>query len=160
MRKLAIVAALVIVLAGCGTSERTSAGPRPHSHYPLLGAKAVVLAANRLSPDILRTHSAQLISPTRLAILTTGSSSCPSVPDRLVVVTPNVLDIHLAVGSWVHDGPVADPPPSGVCTADYGTTRMVLVIPSRIRVQQRLTVRLFYPSLPHPQVWRVAPIKS
>jgi hypothetical protein len=160
MKRIALTAAAGLVLAGCAGSHGTSSGRRPHSHYPLIGSEPVVLAASRLSPDLLRTHTVQRISPRRLAILTTGSSSCPSVPDKLVVVTPNVLDIHLAVGSWVRGRPVADPPPGGVCTADYGTTRMVLVIPRRIDVHQRLTVRISYPSRPHPQVWTVPPFTS
>jgi hypothetical protein len=90
---------------------------------------------------------AQFVSPTRLAIVTTGSSSCPSVPDELTVLLPRVIRIHLTTGSWVDGKLVAHAPPSGACTADLGTTPMLVAIdPDEVDVHHRVKVLLFYPT--------------
>ena len=152
MRRLALIAAAGIALAGCGGSHASSSGPRPHSHDPPAVAP---LHAPRVR------HFAQLLSPTRLGIVTTGSSSCPSVPDELVVVTPHNIRIHLTVGSWDRGKLVEHPPPGGVCTADYGTTQMVLTIdPKLIAVQRPLTVEFLYPDSKKPLVRVAAPLNG
>jgi hypothetical protein len=104
---------------------------------------------------------AQFISPTRLAIVTTGSSSCPSVPDELTVLLPGVIRIHLITGSWADGKLVAHAPPNGACTADYGTTPMVVAIdPKEIDVHHRVKVLFFYRNSKKPIVRVAAPLKS
>ena len=149
------IALLGLVLAGCGGSH--AASPAPRKHYPVFIRQPVVLPAPRLG---LR-NLPRFVSPTRLAIATVGSSSCPSVPDELVVLTPHRIRIHLTVGSWENGRPVAHPPSGGVCTADYGTTQMVLAIdPKLIDVHRPLTVRFFYNDSKKPLVRIAAPLSG
>jgi hypothetical protein len=103
----------------------------------------------------------QFLSPTRLGIVTTGSSSCPSVPKRLVLQHPDRIWIHLTVGSWDGDNLVAHPPRSGICTTDYGTTQMVLTIdPKVIDVHRPATVRFLYGDGKKPLVRVAAPLNG
>ena len=156
MKRIALIAAATIALAGCGSGS----GRGPHSHPPFIGYTPVVVAANRMSPDMILGRIAQLMSPTRLAIVTTGSSSCPSVPDRLIVDSPHKIRIHLTAGSWERGKLVAHPPPGGVCTADYGTTHMVITInPRHIAVHRPLTVVLSYGGGKKPEVAIAAGLK-
>ncbi|HUZ16466.1 MAG TPA: hypothetical protein VMU72_09870 [Gaiellaceae bacterium] len=155
MRRLALIAAAGIVLVGCGTSHKSS--PTSRSHYP------VVVHLPRIEakpPGVRMSGFVQFISPTRLAITTGGSSSCPSVPDELVVISRHVIRIHLIPGSWINRVPVAQAPPGGACTADYGTTPMVLTIdPKLVDVHRPLTVRFFYNDSKKPLVRTAAPLK-
>ena len=102
---------------------------------------------------------AQLVSQRRLAIVTTGSSSCPSVPDELVVLSPHVIRIHLTTGSWINGEPVAHPPRNGMCTADLGRTPMLVAIdPKEIDVHRPLTVRIYYRESTTAEVHTAAPL--
>jgi len=156
MKGLALSVAAGLTLAGCGWHYAlpvTSPEPRHPTtvHFPQ------VVRTERIS---LR-NGAQFVSPTRLAIVTTGSSSCPSVPDELVYVSPHVLRIHLTTGSYGpdHGEFVAHPPPNGICTADLGTTPMLVAIdPALIDVHRPLTVRLFYRDSKTPLVRIAAPL--
>jgi hypothetical protein len=154
MKRLALIAAAGIVLAGCGWSLGPGFGRGPHSHPPVHGQPPVVLPA----PSRLHLHGfVRIVSPTRLAIVTWGSSSCPSVPDRLVVENRHTIRLHLVTGSWADGRPVAHPPPNGICTADYGTTPMLVAIdPEHVDVHRPLTVRFFYRDSKTPQVWTAA----
>jgi hypothetical protein len=146
MRRLALIAVAGIVVAGCGSSHASSPAPARHSRYP------VVVHSPRVAPlraTTLRVRElgglAQLLSRKRLRIVTTGSSSCPSVPDELVVLTSHRIRIHLTVGSWEGGRPAAQPPTGGVCTADLGTTSMLVTIdPKLIDVHRPLTVLFSY----------------
>ena len=52
-----------------------------------------------------------------------------------------MIEISLTVGSWDHGQLVAHPPAGGVCTADYGSTQMMLAIdPKLVDVHSRLTI--------------------
>ena len=152
MKRLAVIAVAGIVLAGCGGSHASSSPPR--QHYPVVIRPPVVLPTPRLRGDLPR-----LLSPTRLAIVTTGSSSCPSVPDELTYVDRHTLRLHLTVGSWTHGGIVARPPPSGICTADLGPTTMAVAIdPKLIDVHSALTVRVYANGSETPGVYPIAPL--
>ena len=137
MKKLALVAAVGLLLVGCGSSTHST---RRSSHVPQvfpLGWSAL-------------PHGARFFSPTRLGIVTWGSSSCPSVPDRLTVVNRSSIRIHLVTGSWRRVvgrrmGLLTHPPAGGVCTADWGSMRLAVAIdPNRIDVHRPLTVNLYY----------------
>ena len=125
-----------------------------HSHVP-------VGPRNNYAHRVFTVHSqAALVSPTRLRIVTLGSSSCPSVPDDLVVESPHTIRIHLTPGSRLDGQVVAHPPPGGVCTADYGMTPMAVAIdPKEIDVHSPLTVRFFYNDSKKPEVRTAAPLK-
>ena len=148
MKKLALVAAVGLALVGCGGSTHST---RRSSHVPLV----VPLRGHvRLQPG-----RARFLSPTRLAIATMGSSSCPSVTDRLVVVNRDAIRIHLVTGSWRRTQLVAKPPASGACTADWGATAMAVAIdPSRVDVHRRLTIRLYYPGSTKPGTLTAPPL--
>jgi len=103
----------------------------------------------------------QLVSPTRLGIVTTGSSSCPTVPDELVVLSRHEIQLHLITGWYGTDHGMlnAHPPPLLACTADFGPTSMVVAIdPSQIDVYSPLTVRLVYRDSTTPLVRIAAPL--
>lgn len=137
-------------------SRDSSAQSRHRPRYPVVIDSPVVVAATRLSPDFLVGYRARLVSTTRLAFTTVGSSSCPTVPDQLVVENRNTIRLHLVTGSWVDRTPVAQPPASGICTADLGTTRMLIAIdPKLVDTHHRLTVRVVYRESTKPDVWTV-----
>jgi hypothetical protein len=107
------------------------------------------------------SSEATLVSPTRLSIVTLGSSSCPSVPAEVVIENRDTLRIHLVTGTQTRDGLVAHPPSSGICTTDLGPTPMVVAIdPTLIDVHRRLTVRFFYRNSTRPEVRTSAPLSS
>src|SRR5438046_10625419 len=98
MTKLAVLAALGFALVGCGGGTHSA---RRSSHLPLVFP---------VSPNVrLPEGGAGFLSPTRLAITTYGSSSCPSVPDRLTVVSRNLIRIHLVTGTRTGSGFAARP---------------------------------------------------
>jgi hypothetical protein len=117
----------------------------------------VVGGSRRTIGGVNLRHSARFLPPTRLAILTWGSFTCPAVPNRLVVETPDTIRIHLTGGSWHGELPVAHLPPRGACTADHSSAVIVIAIdPKRINVQHRLTIRLYYYRIKKPEL-RTAP---
>ena len=162
MRKFALFAAVGFVLAGCGGSK-TASGPAPAPHYPsVVHSPLVVPGTRRNLRGAGGLKFAQLVSPTRLAIVTWGSGSCPAVPDELVVQSRHAIRINLVLGSWTRKALVAHPPrPNGICTDDRRTTRMVVAIdPKRIDVHHSLTVSFFYYKGKKPQVWTAAPLNG
>ena len=82
-----------------------------------------------------------------------GSSSCPSVPIKLVVQTPalHAIRVDLTVGSWHRLGSgrrvqVPHLPPGGGCLDNLVNSPVVIAInPNEINVYHRLTIRLYYP---------------
>ena len=151
MTRLALIAAAGLILAGCGGGH-TSTHPRP-PHYPVVVHSPTVMPAPRLGLGDLP----RFVSPTRLAIVTMGSSSCPSVPDEMVVLNKHTIRLHLTVGSWVDGKLVAKSPEA--CTLDYGPTPMLVAIdPRLVDVHRSLTVRLFYGESKKPVVRTVAPL--
>jgi hypothetical protein len=154
MRRLALIAATTIALAGCGGTQHRSNQAPPH-HPVVVHSPVVAPAGHRLRHDV------QFLSPTRLGIVTYGSSSCPSVPDELVVLTPHRIRIHLTTGSWDGQKLVAHAPTGDVCTTDYGPTPMMLTIdPKLIDVHRPLTIRFFYQDSKKPLVRIAAPLSS
>jgi hypothetical protein len=145
--RVALLTAAGFALAGCGGS----------------GSKLVVSGGHEAVSGVNLVNGARLLSPTRLAIVTMGSSSCPAVPDRLVVQNRDTIRIHLTEGSWRpansshHMVLVAQPPSNGICTTDLGPTPIVVAInPKQIDVHHPLTIHLYYYGLTKP-VTRTAP---
>ncbi len=158
MRRLALIAAAGIALAGCGSSRPSISAPP--GHFPKIHSP-IVMSADRPPRAFHMSGFVQLFSPTRLAIATWGSSSCPSVPDELVVQSRHAIRLHLVTGSWTRGGPVARPPENGICTADLGTARMLVAIdPTEVDVHHPLKVSFFYRDGKKPQVWTAEPLKS
>jgi hypothetical protein len=117
-----------------------------------------VISGSRKAIDGVSLHrNARFLSTRRLAILIWGSFTCPAVPNRLVVETPDRIRIHLTGGSWHGKRPVAHLPPGGGCTADHSSAVIVIAIdPKRINVHHRLTIRLYYYGIKRPEL-RAAP---
>ena len=152
MTKLGPLAALGLALVGCAGSATYPT--RPSSYVP----RVVPVGRN-----VRLEGQAQFLSPTRLAIVTWGSGSCPTVPDRVTVVSPDSIRIHLVTGSWRTEGTrevlVAHLPPEGACTADLRTTQMAVAIdPNRIDVHRRLTIRLYYRDSKKPATVTAPPL--
>jgi len=143
MKTIALIAAVGLVLAGCGGSHASSSAPRPHHrpHYPVVVHPPLVFAITRtrVTPRGYVRKLPAFVSRTRLGIYTWGSGSCPSVPDKLTVLGPHTIRIHLHLGTY-ESGKLV-PGPTGVCTADRTTTPMLVAInPSQIDVHRPLTV--------------------
>jgi hypothetical protein len=151
MKRLAlgmVIATLGFAVAGCGGS----------------GAKhsLVVPVSRQVWHHVKLTGvGARFISPGRLAFLTSGSSSCPSVPYQLIVESPDSVRVNLTIGSWRPTGGsvvgqlVAKPPPPGAaCTADLVISPVAIAIdPKQINVYRPLKVSLYYPLAKHPTVF-------
>jgi hypothetical protein len=161
LASLALLAACGLALNGCAggsgknapTASVSAKTARSDSHNTVR-----VVAGSREAIDGVSLHrNARFLSPTRLAILTWGSFTCPAVPNRLVVETPDRIRIHLATGSWHGKLPVAHLPRGGACTADHSSAVIVIAIdPNRINVRHRLTIRLYYYDIKKPET-RTAP---
>ena len=157
MKRIALLAAAGLALAGCGWDHHPSSST-PRRHYPVIVHYPDVLAFHGSRTGLPR-ESAEIVSPTRLGIVTLGSSSCPSVPDELVVESPHRIRIHLTVGSWLEGRIIAHPPAGGACTEDYGTTPMLVTIdPKEIDVHGQVTVRFFYENSKTPILRTAAPL--
>ncbi len=161
MRKLALIAVAGLVLAGCGSSHTASPAPAPavHPHYPVVVHSPLVLAIPPRSGVKLQER-AELLSPTRLGIVTAGSGSCPWVPNALTVLGPHTIRIHLSIGGYRNTKLVTHRQ-ARFCTADLSTTAMrVAIDPKEIDVHRPLTLRLFYDTSSRPDVRTAAPLKS
>lgn len=140
-------------LTGCGGSKKAGTGVSTWAVGRVGNADGGWYSFSDLqlsgSPEawINRVQGARILSPTRLGIVTMGSSRCPNRPKRLVVQNPHAIRIYLVMAT----------PPDLVCTADYGATRFVVAIdPKLIDVRHRLTLRFYYPRGKKPVV-RTAP---
>jgi phospholipase C len=110
---------------------------------------------------------ARFLSPTRLAIVTTASRSCPAVPDTLVVLSRHTIRIQLTEGSLRSNGShrrvvVAQrPSATETCTTGLTATPVVIAIdPNQVDVHHRLTIRLFYYYLAKPATLIAPPLAS
>jgi hypothetical protein len=142
--RLAVAVLLVVLgvrLAGCASGgsrhAATGAAPKPHVRASLhrdgSARSPLVVALDRGTVPITHHRNAQLLSPTRLAIVTMGSTGCPSLVKRLVVESPDAIQIRLDR-------------PNRVCLDNLVLKRIVIAIdPKQIDVHHRLTIRLYYP---------------
>jgi hypothetical protein len=135
MRRLALIAAAGIVLAGCGGSH-TSSSPTTAQHYPVVSHWPALSFPKRPLPI---RELPRFVSPTRLEIATVGSGSCPNVPIELVVDSPHAIRIGFAMGSRTPGG-ISTRRPTG-CTLDLRPTRMLVAVdPTLIDVHHPVTV--------------------
>jgi hypothetical protein len=161
--KRLVIPLLVVLLGGLLTgcaggsgkqrvTGTTSKGQVSLSRISNGGVHSSLVVATK--PARLRDRAPRLLSPTRLAIATIGSTECPTVPKRLTVQSSDAIQIQLEVKT----------PPNGNCLADAHLTRYVISInPSQINVHHRLTIRLDYPkgvvsNGTRPVVVRAAPL--
>ena len=66
----------------------------------------------------------------RMAVVTSGSSSCPGLPIRLDVRANNLLTVTVKA------------PSSGPCTADLTATTSVIKVPAALDVTKNVTVTI------------------
>jgi hypothetical protein len=124
-----------------------SNGPRP---MPIGTRSRIIPVRPAIRRRLKHLHGARFLSPTRLAFLTSGSGSCPSVPVRLVVQTPHAIRIDLAIGSWHRTASglrvqVPHLPPGGACLDNLVSSPVVIAIdPKQIDVHRGLRVSLYY----------------
>jgi hypothetical protein len=164
-----LLALLGLALAGCASNGGMHTATRARSVEPrqpptqrhARPPRLVAIGRTALAGVNLR-NGASLLSPARLAIVTAGSSSCPAVPDRLVVQNPDTVRIHLTRGTYrsvgnSHRLRLVHASRHTICTDDFTTTPMVIAIdPKQINVHHRLTVYLYYYKSKKPIV-RYAP---
>ncbi len=177
MKRLALTVTLLslgLAMAGCasGGGKRSTEG----KSHPQGSAYTLRVAAG--NKDTLGRATGKrlplFVSPTSLAIGTSGSSNCPTVPNKLVVLTPDTIRIDLARGSWQPTGTwlhrrvrgrriprmrlVAHPPSNGICLADLTLTPMIVSLPSQINSHHRLTIRFYSPLTKKPFIATVPPL--
>jgi hypothetical protein len=170
---LLIASLVVLALAACGGSHRsatfvTNVSPVPSSptaSSPSSGYPVVLAIGRNALAGVNLGDGASLLSPTRLAIVTAGSGSCPAVPDKLVVENPDTIRLYLTMGTY---GPIGNSHQMRlvthvsrhtICTADLTTTPMVIAInPSQINVHHRLAVYLYYYKTKNPIVRYAQPL--
>jgi hypothetical protein len=148
MIKLALAAllgGLGLALAGCGGTAKRS----------------LAVAVNRKTAAAGNLTSDRFLSPKRLLIVTSGSRSCPAVPDKLVVLSPDTVRIHLTEGTWQRSSHgmvlTATPPPNWMCAGSQRTTPMIVKVnPKQINVHRALSIRFYYYGLTNPVI-RTAP---
>jgi len=118
--------------AGCGGSSSLVASVTP-----------------KLKAELRQMHGrAGFLSPTRLAFYTSASGSCPNVPHKLTVQTPNAIRVDMVKKS-----------PTGSCTADLRIYPVVISInPKQIDVHHRLTISLYDSRYGDPVVYHVPPL--
>lgn len=97
---------------------------------------------------------ARFISPTRLALVTSGSPECPVVPYAMSVQSPHSIRIDLTTGSWkrrphgVSPGVPSLRPPQARgprCSLGHILEPVAIAIdPKQINVHRRLKVSLYY----------------
>ncbi len=177
MKKLALTVTLLslcLAVAGCasGRGKRSTEGKsHPQSSaYSLQVIPGTKATLGRASGKRLPL----IVSPTSLAIATSGSSNCPTVPDKLVVLSPDTIRIDMARGSWRPTGTwlhhrvhgrriprmrlVAHPPANGICLTDLTYTPMLVSLPGQINVHHRLTIRFYYPLTKKPYITTAPPL--
>jgi phospholipase C len=155
MARVALVVLLAVsglALAGCGSG----------------GGTLLVAGGGRAVSGLDLGAGARLLSSTRLAIVTTASSSCPAVPDKLVVQGRHAIRLDLTEGSWrpakgSHRRVLVAqrPPPNEPCTTGLKATPMVIAVnPKQIDVHHRLTLHLYYYFLARPVTLDAPPLGS
>jgi hypothetical protein len=152
MRALAPAATVVVgvlVASGCAragandvSQVRTAISRSPHRLVVPQSQKSIRANESLLGPLFL--------APTRLAIPgILGSSNCPSVPAKLIVIRPHAIRIDLVVGSWSRTASglrVQVPRSPGLCLDDLHPVPVVIAInPRQIDVHHTLKVNLYYP---------------
>jgi hypothetical protein len=97
----------------------------------------------------LAGHGAGFVSPTRLAVETSGSSNCRGVPSTIAVSTPS--SIRLRFKEVV--------PANGACLLDLVIEPVVIRIsPTQINVHRELAIRVYYPHATRPTVFTASPL--
>lgn len=173
MKKLALgvlCAVVGLVSPGCGGTARRSAASAASGsgsvksttlHQRISVSLPRVVPGTRQNMGTINLRNgARFLSPTRLAIETWGSGSCPAIPNRLSVLGPDTIRIHLILGTWRPLGSsgriigrnralpgmrLVPQRPNGGCTLDLRQTPMVISInPRQINVHRELTIRFYY----------------
>lgn len=168
---------VALVLAGCAGSGKRSAPPSVSVKTPTMQPR-VSVSPPRVVPGTLENmgqvnlrKTARFLSPRRLAFETWGSGSCPAIPNRVIVLAPDTIRVHLIRGTWRPLGSwsriigrsralpgmrLAPQRPGGGCTLDLRPTPMVITIPTQVNVHRRLTIRFYYYRSLKPEI-RTAP---
>jgi hypothetical protein len=139
----ALIAALLLAAAGGCTSGSNShqgtASPGPASDRGQTPVKTVTIVAVAhhhlgVGGPALSSSRARMLSPTRLAFVTSGSGSCPELPVRVRATGPQRLWFGLM------------PQPAMACTLDESTTTVVVTLNGpQLDLSKPLHVDLKYP---------------
>lgn len=136
-RLLLAGALTVLVATGCGsaTHQRTATGPAPK---PIVIADHDVQSIQlpRATLRQLQGDRALLLSPSKLAFMTTGGTSCVWWPKRLTVLGPSVIRIDMRVNG--------DTSRCGSGAVGFPIAVKIPVGPRMIDIHHPLTVRLAY----------------
>lgn len=135
--RLPVVGALTLLAAtGCAAGSHHRTAVQPAGKFPIVVARPNVQSSGLPSGTLrrLRGNRAILLSPSRVAFVTTGSSSCAWWPARLTVLGPSTIRVDMRVNGRVT-----------ACTGGaVGFPIAVKIDPRIIDVRRPLTVRLAY----------------
>jgi len=163
MRKLGLLIPLALIgfaLAGCaGASRSQTSAPTgsaesrttaaPSRAIPPRPVRIVDLPRAQMHQLRLAGHGAGFVSPTRLAVMTAGSSNCRGVPSTIAVSTPDSIRLRFK----------EDMPANGICLANLIYEPVVIAIsPTQINVHRKLTIRVYYPRARRPTVFTAPPL--
>jgi hypothetical protein len=168
VKRIILIAAAGLILAGCGTSHTPSAAPKfrhPPTHYPVVVRAPVVTATRHPGAHILSAPIAQIVSPRRLAISEAVYGQCWWAPATLTIVDRGTIRIRLSLGTDTNGLVVTHP----VCREPWGYGRptqpssvamLVPINPHEIDVHHPLSVRLVYAKGVKPDVITAPPLES
>ena len=135
LRLFAAGALTVLVAAGCGAALHRRSATKPSGKFPLVVSHPKVQSTG--VPSAVRArlsgNRAVLLSPSRVAFMTTGSISCAWWPARLAVLSPNAIRIDMRVNGRV-----------SMCGSGAVGFPIAVKIPRSIDTCHAVTVRLAY----------------
>jgi hypothetical protein len=135
--RLVVVGALTVSLAvGCGSASHTTGSKRHAGKSPIVVAHPDVQTTGipRVALRRLRREGALLLSPSRVAFMTTGSVTCAWLPARLAVLGRSSIRIDMRVNGRV-----------STCGSGAAAFPIAVKIdPRTIDVNRPVTVRLAY----------------
>jgi hypothetical protein len=135
-RLFAAGALTVLVVAGCGATLHRGSVRKPSGKFPIVVSHPNVQSSGVPSAVRvrLRGNRAVLLSPSRVAFMTTGSVSCAWWPARLTVLRPSAIRIDMRVNGRV-----------SMCGSGAVVFPIAVKIDPRVvDVRRPVTVRLAY----------------
>jgi hypothetical protein len=103
--RISVVGALtVFVVAGCGAASHHRSATQP-GNFPVVVTHPKVQSSGIPSADVrgLQADEAVLLSPSKVAFLTSGSIRCVWWPARLTVLGPSEIRVDMRVNGSVTD---------------------------------------------------------
>jgi|SRR5579862_132634 len=155
MRKFGLPILLALIgfaLAGCAGASRSQTSEttvKPIYPIPPRSVRIVQLSRAQMHNLRLAGHGAGFVSPTRLAVMTAGSSNCRGVPSTIAVSNSDSIRLRFK----------EQMPANGICLDNLIYEPVVIAIsPRQINARRELTIRAYYPLAKRPTVFTAPPL--